>query len=128
MRVTLDQIRKYCLKKKGDITEEFPFDDEALAFKVKGKIFLLMNITQHPIRINVKCDPERAIELRERYEAVQPGYHMNKKHWNTATIDGSISAKEIFEMIDHSFDRVVRGLKKADREKFPGTRRILESN
>jgi len=76
--MTLDQVLEYCLKKKI-VTEEFPFDDETLVFKVMGKMFLLTNINP-PLSINIKCDPEKAIELRERYPAVTPGYHMNKKH------------------------------------------------
>ncbi len=110
--MNIEQIREYCLKKKG-VTEEFPFDEETLVFKVAGKIFLLASLESIPLQINLKCDPEKAFELREEYEAVRPGYHMNKKHWNTIIIDGSISVRKIFEWIDDSYNLVVAGLKKS---------------
>jgi len=105
------------LKKKG-VTEEFPFDEETLVFKAAGKIFLLASLESIPLQINLKCDPEKAVEIREEYEAVQPGYHMNKKHWNTIIIDGSVPAKKIFEWIDNSYRLVVAGLKKSDIKKL----------
>jgi predicted DNA-binding protein (MmcQ/YjbR family) len=108
----LETIRIYCLEKEWKIAEEFPFGEEVLVFKVCGKIFLLANLTSHPTTLNLKCEPERAIELRERHAAVQPGYHMNKKHWNTVTLDGSIPDKEVLAMIDHSYELVVRMLPK----------------
>lgn len=114
--MNIEQIREYCLKKKG-ITEEFPFDEETLVFKVVGKIFLLALLESIPLQINLKCDPEKAIELREEYEAVQPGYHMNKKHWNTIIIDGTVPAKKILEWIDDSYNLVVSGLKKSNLKK-----------
>ena len=80
--MNIEQIREYCLKKKG-VTEEFPFDEETLVFKVMGKIFLLASLDSIPLQFNLKCKPEKAIELREEYEAVRPDYHMNKRHWNT---------------------------------------------
>jgi predicted DNA-binding protein (MmcQ/YjbR family) len=110
--MNIEQIREYCLKKKG-VTEEFPFDEETLVFKVAGKIFLLASLESIPLQINLKCDPEKAIELREEYESVQPGYHMNKKHWNTIIIDGSVPAKLVFEWINDSYNLVVAGLKKS---------------
>ncbi|MBI3005359.1 MAG: MmcQ/YjbR family DNA-binding protein [Ignavibacteriales bacterium] len=116
--MTLDQIRGYCLKKKGRITESFPFGEDVLVFKVNGKMFLLANVDEHPVTVNLKCDPEYAIELRERHEAVRPGYHMNKKHWNTVTIDGSISTKEILEMIDHSYEQVVKTMSKTVQQRL----------
>ena len=116
--MNLDQIRLHCLKKRGKVTEEFPFDEDVLVFKVNGKIFLLTDINDHPLSINLKCDPERAIELRERYEAVQPGYHMNKKYWNTVTIDGRITNKEILDMIDRSYEQVVQCFSKAVQKKL----------
>ena len=116
--MNLDFIRNYCLKKNGRVTQEFPFDDEVLVFKVIGKAFLLTNITKLPLSINLKCEPEHALELRERYEAVMPGYHMNKKHWNTVTIDGTIPPREVLRMIDHSYEQVVKGLKKSERERI----------
>jgi predicted DNA-binding protein (MmcQ/YjbR family) len=115
--MNIEQIREYCLKKKG-VTEEFPFDEETLVFKVAGKIFLLASLESIPLQINLKCDPEKAIELREEYESVQPGYHMNKKHWNTIIFDGTVPAKKIFEWIDDSYNLVVAGLKKSDFKKL----------
>lgn len=112
MALTIEAIREYCLAKKGRITEEFPFGEDVLVFKVYGKLFLLIRLDQRPLSINVKCEPIHALELREKYGAVQHGYHMNKKHWNTVTIDGSIPAREIFAMIDHSYEQVVRTLPK----------------
>lgn len=109
--INLEDIRTYCLKKKG-VTEDFPFNEETLVFKVMGKMFLLTNIGEAEISVNLKCNPELAIELREKYESVQPGYHMNKKMWNTVTYAGEFSEKEFYKMIDHSYDEVVKGLTK----------------
>ena len=114
----LELLREYVLKKEG-VTEEYPFDDVTLVFKVKGKMFVLCSLDEDPSSLNLKCEPELAVELREKYPAVQPGYHMNKKHWNTVRLDGTISQKEIFKMIDHSYEMVVKGLpkrKRADRK------------
>lgn len=108
--MNLEVLRSYCLQKKA-VTEEFPFDEETLVFKVAGKMFCLTNI-DHFESINLKCDPELAIEWREKYEAVQPGYHMNKKHWNTVIIDGSVPDKRILEWVDHSYALVVDSLPK----------------
>ena len=115
--MNIEQIREHCLKKKG-VTEDFPFDEETLVFKVAGKIFLLASLESIPLQINLKCDPEKAFELREEYEAVQPGYHMNKKHWNTIIIDGSVSIRKIYEWIDDSYNLVVAGLNKSDLKKL----------
>jgi predicted DNA-binding protein (MmcQ/YjbR family) len=115
--MNIEQIREYCLKKKG-VTQDFPFDEETLVFKVMGKIFLLASLDSIPLQINLKCDPEKAIELREEYDAVQPGYHMNKKHWNTIIIDGSVPATRILEWIDDSYNLVSAGLKKSDLTKL----------
>jgi predicted DNA-binding protein (MmcQ/YjbR family) len=125
-----DAIREYCLKKKGRITEGFPFGEGVLVFKVEGKMFLLMSLDEVPVTMNAKCDPELAVDLRERYEAVRPGYHMNKTHWNTVALDGSIPPSEIRKMIDHSYEQIVRGMKKSIAEKLlqneppePGTKK-----
>lgn len=115
--MNIEQIREYCLKKKG-VKEEFPFDEETLVFKVLGKIFLLASLESVPLQINLKCDPEKAIDLREEYDTVQPGYHMNKKHWNTVIIDGTISEQKIKEWIDDSYYLVSAGLKKSDLKKL----------
>lgn len=113
--MNIEAIREYCLKKKG-VTEDFPFDNEVLAFKVLGKVFLLARLTVTPMTVNMKCEPSKAIELRERYPAVTEGYHMNKKHWNTVTLDNSVPKKEFLSWIDHSYDEVAKGLKKSERE------------
>jgi len=101
-------LRDHCISKKG-VTESFPFDDETLVFKVNGKIFALVNL-EGELNLNLKCDPSLALELRERYQAVIPGYHMNKKHWNTIVIDGTIPDTLIRSWIDHSYD-LVKGRK-----------------
>lgn len=108
MELNIETFRNHCIQKQG-VTEEFPFDSETLAYKVGGKIFALTNIELFE-SINLKCDPERAVELRERYDAVTPGFHMNKKHWNTVKIDGSLPDSLIFDWIDHSYDLVFKGL------------------
>jgi predicted DNA-binding protein (MmcQ/YjbR family) len=114
--MNIEDVRNYCLQKEG-VTEGFPFDEETLVFKVLDKIFCLSNF-ELPLKINLKCNPEKAIELREQYDAVTPGYHMNKKHWNTIEIDNSIPEREIFKLIDHSYSLVVSKLTKAQREKL----------
>jgi predicted DNA-binding protein (MmcQ/YjbR family) len=111
----IESLREYCLLKKA-VKEEFPFGDSTLVFKVRGKIFLIVSLDQSPLQFNVKCDPEWAIELREAYEAVLPGYHMNKKHWNTVLVDGRLGEKMLREMIDHSYERVVKSLSQKDRK------------
>ncbi len=108
----IDVIRDYCLDKKGNVQEDMPFGEDTLVFRINEKIFLLMRLMARPLTINLKCDPLKATELRERYESVLPGYHMNKKYWNTVILDGSIPANEVFGMIDHSYDEVVKGVKK----------------
>ena len=113
-------LREICNGKIGAL-ETFPFDEVTLVFKVMGKMFALMSIDtpdDQPQRINLKCDPTLAEILRQQYKAVIPGYHMNKKHWNTIICDGSIPDDEIIEMIDNSYDLVVKGLKKAEKEQL----------
>jgi predicted DNA-binding protein (MmcQ/YjbR family) len=113
----IEFIRDYCLKKKS-VKEELPFGPEILVFKVVGKMFLACRLDETPLRLSVKCDPELAIELREKYTDVIPGYHMNKKMWNTVYLTGSIPQKEIIGMIDHSYGEVVKGLPKKIKEKL----------
>lgn len=108
--MNIEEIREHCIVKKG-VTEEFPFDEDTLVFKVMGKMFLLISVSD-PGSFNVKCDPELAVELRERYDCVRPGWHMNKTKWNTVVIDGSVSAKLLREWIDHSYEQVLAGLPK----------------
>ena len=106
--MNIEDFRNYCLIKPG-ITEDFPFDETTLVFKVFGKIFALTDL-EDVFSINLKCDPERALILREQYTCITPGYHMNKKHWNTILIDGSVDDSLLFELIDHSYDLVVASL------------------
>ena len=112
----LQNLIDYCSSKKGT-TQEFPFDDKALVFKVMGKMYGLVNMIP-PHRVSLKCDPIYAIALRQKYDGVRAGYHMNKKHWNTIELDGSIPDSEIFSWIDDSYDLVVKGLTKAQREEL----------
>lgn len=105
--MNVEQIREHALAKPG-VEECFPFDEDTLVFKVQGKIFLLLSLTDQPVQFNVKCDPERAIELRDQYPCVLPGYHMNKRHWNTIVIDRTLSLKQLREMIDHSYELVYK--------------------
>ena len=100
--MNIETLREYCISKKG-ATEGFPFGEDTLVFKVNGKIFALVSLDED-LSINLKCEPSFALELRERYASVTPGYHMNKKHWNTVSLDGSVPDKEIFSWIDHSYE------------------------
>jgi predicted DNA-binding protein (MmcQ/YjbR family) len=102
--MNIEDVRAYCLK-KPEVTEGFPFGDDTLVFKVKGKIFVLANL-DGDLSLNLKCDPAMAIELRERYSSVIPGYHMNKKHWNTVYLNGTIPDKEVLSWIDNSYKLV----------------------
>lgn len=115
--LNLQQLKKYCLSKKG-VYEDFPFDDETLVFKVGSKMFALTNINEKELKVNLKCDPMMAQDLRREYVAIKPGYHMNKIHWNTVEIDGSIDDKIIEMLIDISYDLVFKGLKKKEREEI----------
>ena len=102
----IEQLRDYVLQKPS-VTEGFPFGEDTLVFKVNEKIFLLTGLNSAPLQFNVKCDPAKAIELREEFpNSVLPGYHMNKKHWNTIIIDGTLTNKLLKEMVDHSYDLV----------------------
>ena len=113
----IESFRNYCLHKKG-VTEEFPFDESTLVFKVMGKMFALVALERLPPQCNLKCDPERAIELREEYDGlIIPGYHMSKKHWNTLMLD-SLSPNFVVELVDHSYDLVVSKLPKAIKEQM----------
>jgi predicted DNA-binding protein (MmcQ/YjbR family) len=119
INMNLESFRKYCLTKPG-VTEEMPFDQETLVYKVVGKMFALTN-SIGDMRITLKCDPDKATELRASYPSVQPGYHMSKVHWNTIYIDGSIDNRDIYEWIDHSYDLIVdkfSGKEKAELSKF----------
>ncbi len=114
--MNFDSLRSYLMQKTAAV-EEFPFDTITLVIKVRGKMFALVGTNDDPLRINLKCDPAKAEILREHYPAIIPGYHMNKRHWNTVLLDGSIPDAEIFSMIDESYDLVVKGLPKSKRPK-----------
>lgn len=102
----IEQIRNYALTKLN-VEESFPFGDDTLVFKVNGKIFLLIGLDNQPLQFNVKCNPDKAIELRDEFpDAVVPGYHMNKKHWNTVIVNGQLNNQQLKEMIDHSYASV----------------------
>lgn len=118
-----ESFRAYCLDKPGAM-ESTPFGPDNLVFKVRGKMFALLAIDEVPPRANLKCDPDLALELRDRYEDVQPGYHMNKKHWNTVVLEGGVPDAELRKMIDHSFELVARPTKQPAR---PPRRRVRRS-
>ena len=109
--MNLEDLRAYCLT-EPNAAEDTPFGDDALVFKVGGKMFALAALEEVPPRVNFKCDPDLALELRDRYAEVQPGYHMNKKHWNTVELNGAIPDGELRRMIDHSYELVVARLPK----------------
>lgn len=109
--MNIESFRTYCLAKKG-VTEEFPFDANTLVFKVMGKMFALADVDLFE-SINLKCDPERSIELREQFPGIEPGFHMNKNHWNTVSMNGSVPDTLTIELIDHSYDLVVSKLSRS---------------
>ncbi|WP_027856319.1 MmcQ/YjbR family DNA-binding protein [Marinobacterium jannaschii] len=109
------QLSDYLAAKPGAVME-YPFGPDVRVFKVRGKMFALYDPADDPVRVNLKCDPQEALMLRDLFEAVLPGYHMNKRHWNTVLIDGSLPDGEIERMIDNSYQLVVKGLKKAERD------------
>jgi predicted DNA-binding protein (MmcQ/YjbR family) len=111
------ELRDYCLRMRG-ATEDFPFGDEAAVYKVMNKMFALLPRHAEPPSISLKCDPVLAEMLRQTYDAVQPGYHLNKRHWNTVIVDGSIPDDEVIEMIENSYRLVVKSLKRAEREQL----------
>jgi predicted DNA-binding protein (MmcQ/YjbR family) len=117
--MTITDFYDYCLSKKG-VTEHFPFDEDTLVFKVGGKMFALSSLSQwekNEPSVNLKCDPERAIELRAEYDAINPGYHMSKVHWNTIAVNGDVPRKLMLELIEHSYELVFKSLtKKAQAE------------
>ena len=114
--MNIEEYRDYCLSKPG-VTEEFPFDQNTLVFKVMGKMFALTSVESFEF-INLKCDPEKAIELRETYPGVSPGYHMSKKHWNSVVTDHSIPDPLMKEWIDTSYDLIVQSLPKKLKEEL----------
>ena len=114
--MNIEDYRDYCLLKSG-VTEETPFDEDTLVFKVGGKIFALTSISRYD-SVNLKCDPERAVQLREEFDFVLPGYHMNKKHWNTVVIGSGVSNSQLREWTDHSYELVRASLPRAVREEL----------
>ena len=115
--MNIEELRQYCLCKTG-VEETFPFDESTLVFKVMGKMFLLTGLNADEFRVNLKCDPERAIQLREEHEDIIPGWHMNKKHWNTVYCERGLDDKMIIDLIDHSYDLVVSKLTRKVREQM----------
>lgn len=116
--MNIEEFREYCLSKKA-ATESFPFDEHTLVFKVMGKMFAISGLEHIPARANLKCDPEWAVELREEYDGlIRPGWHMNKHHWNTVELERNIPRELLIEMIDHSYDLIVKSLTKKLREEL----------
>jgi len=118
--LNVEELRDYCLQKSG-VTEGMPFGEDTLVLKVGNKIFLLISLNAGN-RFNVKCDPELAIELRDRHPEVIPGYHMNKTHWNTVYMDGNLTHKQLCEMIDHSYSLILKSLPKAVQAEITATK------
>ena len=113
--MNIEEFHAYCMAKKG-VAETFPFGEDTLVFKVMGKMFAVTGLEAEEFRVNLKCDPERSVELREEYEDIIPGWHMNKHHWNTVYFERGFSHDFLKELIDHSYDLIVKSLKKKDRE------------
>lgn len=113
----LETLKAYCIGKQA-ATSDFPFGPETQVYRVMGKIFALVALTNTPLSINLKCDPTLAEILRQTYPAVIPGYHMNKRHWNTVILDGSIPEAEVYEMIDQSYELIVKSLPRTQREQL----------
>lgn len=116
--MNIEEFRDFCISKKG-VTESFPFDEQTLVFKVMGKMFALSGLEHQPAKTNLKCDPERSIELREKYDGlIIPGFHMSKVHWNTVELEMNLPHELLLELIDHSYDLVVKGLTKKLKEEL----------
>ena len=113
--MNVEEFYEYCLSKPG-VEETFPFNETTLVFKVMGKMFALTGLDNEEFEVNLKCDPEYAVELREEYEDIRPGWHMSKSHWNTVKFENGLSDTLLCELIDLSYDLVVQKLRKADRE------------
>jgi|ERR1039458_3623187 predicted DNA-binding protein (MmcQ/YjbR family) len=113
--MNLEEFREYCLS-KNYATEEMPFGPETIVFKVLSKVFALTGVDTIPATANLKCDPERAMQLREQYPSIIPGWHMNKKHWNTITLESELDDRLIRELIDHSYELVADGLSRSEKE------------
>lgn len=112
-----DQVLAACGAKAGSV-EDYPFGDEVAVFKVAGRMFALVSLGPAPGSVSLKCDPGLAADLRGRYAAITPGYHLNKRHWNTITLDGSVPGEDVLELIDHSYDLVLAALTKDQRNRL----------
>jgi predicted DNA-binding protein (MmcQ/YjbR family) len=117
--VTGETLRRWCLERPGS-TEEFPFGEQVSVFKVGGKMFALSSLRSRPLRVSLKCEPELAEALRLTYKTIQPGYHLNKRHWITVTLDGSLPEGMVFDLIEDSYDLVVAGLAAKQRALLAG--------
>jgi predicted DNA-binding protein (MmcQ/YjbR family) len=117
--MTRDEVLDLCAS-RPEAVEDYPFGDGVAVFKVGGRMFALVPLDDGPVRVNLKCDPDLALELRAVYPAVRPGYHQNKRHWNTVELDGSIDEDEVRDMVDNSYELVLRGLPKAQRRRISG--------
>lgn len=115
--MNIESLRHYCLSKKG-VEESLPFDPETLVFKVGNKMFLLASLDAVPLQFNAKCEPDNAVLLREQYSCVLPGYHMNKQHWNTIVVDGSVSDKLLQQWIDDSYNLIIESLPKKVKQEL----------
>lgn len=113
--MNIESFHAYCLAKKG-VEETFPFNETTLVFKVMGKMFALTGLDNESFEVNLKCDPDWGVELREAHPEIRPGYHMSKIHWNTVSFEGNLEEAFLKKLIDHSYDLVVKGLRKKDRE------------
>ena len=119
--MNVEEFRDYCLS-KNKVTESFPFDETTLVFKVANKMFALLRLNQHPVTVNLKCNPEKSVELRDMYTEIIPGYHMNKTHWNTVTIEEALPNNLIIELINHSYDLVIKGMTKKQQNALKNLR------
>jgi predicted DNA-binding protein (MmcQ/YjbR family) len=116
-RMDATELRRWCLRQAGAI-EDFPFGSEHSVFKVAGKMFALSALDREPLEVSVKCEPELAVQLRHSYPAIRPGYHLNKRHWNTITLDAGVPDQMVYDMIEDSYDLVVSALPKRVREQL----------
>ena len=115
--LNIETLRDYCISKPF-VTEEFPFDEVTLVFKVAGKMFAMIPLDEIEPIISLKCDPERAIELREQYPAIKAAYHMNKKHWNMIEINGTVASELVYGLVDHSYELIFKALPKRTRDQL----------
>ncbi len=124
--MNIEELRQYCIE-KADVEEGFPFGETVLVFKVNGKMFLLLPLDTDDLRFNVKCDPEKAIELRAEYPCVQPGFHMSKTHWNTIFVDGSVTDEIVLSWVDDSYELVSKVPIRASKGKSRSESKVKKS-